>query len=66
MQATVGRTRDHRAVDGCAAITGDSSYSARLTDVEAMRALSSVVLGDHSFEAVLQRATEVAQRTIPP
>ena len=32
---------------------------------QALRDLSGIVLGDHSFQAVLQRASEIAKRAIP-
>ncbi|MFL6136214.1 MAG: ANTAR domain-containing protein [Frankiaceae bacterium] len=41
------------------------SGSGPLDAHQALRALSGIVLGDHSFDAVLQRATVVAKRTIP-
>src|SRR5436309_2413008 len=37
----------------------------RMDPVQALRALSTIVLADHSFEAVLQRTSEIAQDTIP-
>ena len=38
----------------------DFSNADRLDSTQALKALSGIVLGDHSFDAVLQRATEVA------
>ena len=36
-----------------------------LPEPQALRDLAGIVLGDHSFSAVLQRASEIAQRAIP-
>jgi GAF domain-containing protein len=36
-----------------------------LDAASALRALAGIVLGEHSFEAVLERATDVAKRAIP-
>jgi GAF domain-containing protein len=59
-------TATQRSPDGLIAMSHDSlDPRAPLDPTEALRSLTTIVLGDHSFAAVLARAVEVAKDTIP-